>query len=338
MATAAPGAGAGQPDAGYLFGIAMVALAGVFWSIGGILIRWIEAADAWQIIFYRSAALALTLTLIVALRHRGRLVAAFAAAGWNGVLAGAGLSGGFIGYVLALHHTTVANAVFMLGTAPFFAAILGRWFLSEAVRPATWAAMSLALAGIAVMVAGSLVLGTILGNLLALVASLSFAVFNVLLRRGRDTDMLPCVVIAGVIAALIALPVVVASHPDAFGALVLSARDLGLCLIMGGVQVGPRPDRVHARRALRQRGRARAGGDDRAAAGAALGLDRRRRGAERLHAGGRRGGDGGDRLPGALRRPPPPPAAAGVAAACNRCYRARIGSARGTDHAEHGQL
>ena len=238
MATAAPGAGAGQPDAGYLFGIAMVALAGVFWSIGGILIRWIEAADAWQIIFYRSAALALTLTLIVALRHRGRLVAAFAAAGWNGVLAGAGLSGGFIGYVLALHHTTVANAVFMLGTAPFFAAILGRWFLSEAVRPATWAAMSLALAGIAVMVAGSLVLGTILGNLLALVASLSFAVFNVLLRRGRDTDMLPCVVIAGVIAALIALPVVLASHPDAFGALVLSARDFGLCLIMGGVQVG----------------------------------------------------------------------------------------------------
>ena len=47
------------------------------------------------------------------------------------MLAGAGLSGGFIGYVLALHHTTVANAVFMLGTAPFFAAILGRWFLGE---------------------------------------------------------------------------------------------------------------------------------------------------------------------------------------------------------------
>ena len=88
------------------------------------------------------------------------------------------------------------------------------------------------------MVAGSLVIGTIAGNLLALVASLSFAVFNVLLRRGRDNDMLPCVVIAGVIAALIALPVVVASRPDAFGALALSARDLGLCLIMGGVQVG----------------------------------------------------------------------------------------------------
>jgi drug/metabolite transporter, DME family len=237
MATVAPGAGA-RADAGYLFGVAMVALAGGFWSIGGILVRWIEAADAWQIIFYRSASLALSLTLIVTIRHRGRLGAAFAAAGWNGVLAGAGLSGGFIGYVLALHHTTVANAVFMLGTAPFFAAILGRWCLSEEVRPATWLAMALALAGIAVMVAGSLVLGTISGNLLAMVASLSFAVFNVLLRRGRDTDMLPCVVIAGVIATLIALPVLLGTHADLASALALSGRDLVLCVVMGAVQVG----------------------------------------------------------------------------------------------------
>jgi drug/metabolite transporter (DMT)-like permease len=216
----------------------MVTLAGGFWSIGGILIRWIEAADSWQIIFYRSAALAVTLTVIVALRHRGRLIAAFAAAGWNGVLAGACLSGGFVGYVLALEHTTVANAVFMLGTAPFFAAILGRWCLGETVRPATWAAMGVALAGIALMVAGSAVLGTIAGSLLALVASLSFAGFNVLLRRGRDTDMLPCVVIAGVIAALLALPVMIGSHPALADALALSGRDLLLCFIMGAVQVG----------------------------------------------------------------------------------------------------
>jgi drug/metabolite transporter (DMT)-like permease len=237
MATAAPDAGA-QLDAGYLSGVALVALAGVFWSIGGILMRWIEAADAWQIILYRSLALALTLTLIVALRHRGRLLAAFADAGWNGVLAGACLSGGFVSYVLALERTTVANAVFMLGTAPFCAALLGRWCLGEAVRPATWLAIGVALGGIAVIVAGSLVIGTIAGSLLALVASLSFAGFNVLLRRGRDTDMLPCVVIAGAIAALIALPVVAAGAPDLAVALTLSAHDLALCLVMGTVQVG----------------------------------------------------------------------------------------------------
>ena len=146
----------------------------------------------------------------MALRHRGRLAAAFAGIGASGLLAGACLSGGFIGYVLALHHTTVANASFMLGTAPFFAAILGRWFLREEVRRATWLAMTLALCGVAVMVAGSLVIGSVTGNLFALGASLSFAVYNVLLRRGRANDMMPCVVIAGLVAAAIAAPVVIA--------------------------------------------------------------------------------------------------------------------------------
>jgi drug/metabolite transporter (DMT)-like permease len=240
--TQAP-AGAGvqrTADADYLRGVLLVALAGVFWSIGGVLVRWIEGADAWQIIFYRSVALALTLLLIIALRHRGRLVAAFAGIGAVGLLAGVCLSGGFVGYVLALHYTSVANAVFMLGTAPFFAAILGRWFLREDVRRATWLAMTLALSGVAVMVAGSLVIGTVVGNLLALGASLSFAGYNVLLRRGRANDMMPCVVIAGLVAAVISAPVVVATSagPDVFGGFVIGARDFALCLAMGTIQVG----------------------------------------------------------------------------------------------------
>ena len=234
--TQAP-AGAGvqrTADADYLRGVLLVALAGVFWSIGGVLVRWIEGAGAWQIIFYRSVALALTLLLIIALRHRGRLVAAFAGIGAVGLLAGVCLSGGFVGYVLALHYTSVANAVFMLGTAPFFAAILGRWFLREEVRRATWLAMTLALGGVAVMVAGSLVIGSVSGNLFALGASLSFAVYNVLLRRGRANDMMPCVVIAGLVAAAIAAPVVIAGSSG----FVIGARDLGLCVAMGTVQVG----------------------------------------------------------------------------------------------------
>ena len=80
----------GRADPEYTYGVLLVALAGVFWSTGGLLVRWIDAADAWQIIFYRSLSLALTLLLIVAVRHRGRLVRAFASAGWNG-LPGGGL-------------------------------------------------------------------------------------------------------------------------------------------------------------------------------------------------------------------------------------------------------
>jgi drug/metabolite transporter, DME family len=240
--TQAPAGAGGQrtADADYLRGVLLVALAGGFWSTGGVLIRWVEGANAWQIIFYRSVALALTLLLIVALRHRGRLAAAFAGIGGAGFLAGVCLSGGFVGYVLALHYTSVANAVFMLGTAPFFAAVLGRWFLREEVRRATWLAMTLALSGVAVMVAGSLVIGTVTGNLLALGASVSFAGYNVLLRRGRANDMMPCVVIAGLVAAVISAPAVVATSvdPGLFGGFLIGARDFALCLAMGTIQVG----------------------------------------------------------------------------------------------------
>jgi DME family drug/metabolite transporter len=225
-------------DPGYARGVVLVALAGAFWSLGGLLIRLIESASGWQIVLFRAIALALTLTLIIALRHRGRLLAAFRDAGWNGVAAGASLAGGFIAFVLSLLHTSVANATFMLGASPFIATLLGRLMLGETIRRATALAMAAALAGILVMVGGGLVIGTIRGNLLALGASVGFAIFSVLLRRGRERDMLPCVVIAGVISALIALPVVLAGAPSLGAALALSPRDLALCAAMGAIAVG----------------------------------------------------------------------------------------------------
>jgi drug/metabolite transporter, DME family len=233
----APHLGAGV-DPGYARGVALVALAGVFWSLGGLLIRLIEAASGWQIVLFRSIALVLTLTLVIALRHRGRVVTAFRGAGWNGAVAGAALAGGFISFVLALLNTSVANATFMLGASPFLAAVLGRVVLGETIRRTTALAMAAAFAGILIMVGGGLVIGTIRGNLLALGASVGFAIFSVLLRRGRERDMLPCVVIAGAISALIALPIVLAGAPTLAAALALSPRDVALCAAMGAIAVG----------------------------------------------------------------------------------------------------
>lgn len=226
------------PDADYARGVALVALAGGFFSLGGLLIRLIEAASSWQIVMYRSLALVLTLVLIIAVRHRGRLSEAFRRTGRNGVAAGAALAGGFIGFILALHYTSVGNAVFMLGGAPFFAALLAWLVLGEVVRRTTVVAMVVAMAGILIMVGGGLVLGTLRGNLLALGASFCFALFTVFLRRGRAQDMMPCVAIAGALGALAALPVVLVQAPTIEAALLLSGRDFALCATMGVVQVG----------------------------------------------------------------------------------------------------
>ena len=196
----------------------------------------------------------------------------------------------------------------MLGASPFFAALLGRWLLGEPIRRATVLAIAAALLGILIMVGGGLAVGTIRGNLLALGASLSFAIFSVLLRRGRERDMLPCVAIAGALAALAALPVVLAGAPSLGSALLLSPRDFALCAVMGAVQVGggltvftlgARHVPVAELTLLSL---------DRAGARADLGLARGRRGSERLHAARRRDHHRRDHLPGPLGHAPPPAA------------------------------
>ena len=63
--------------------------------------------------------------------------------------------------------------------------------------------MALASAGVATMVANGIAIGTALGNFLALGTALCFATFSVLLRRGREQDMLPCVAYAGGVAFLV---------------------------------------------------------------------------------------------------------------------------------------
>ena len=236
-ADAAPaGNASGHTDPLYARGAVLVLLAGSFWSLGGLFVRLIDAADAWQIILYRSLALVASLLLLIALRSEGRIARAFARAGWNGLAAGAALAGGFIGFVLALNLTTVANATFMLGASPFLAALIGRWLLGEVVRPATWAAMAIAAAGVALMVGNGIALGTGLGNLVALATAVGFALFSVLLRRGRESDMLPCVCHAGAVSAAVAALVIGLGLAGSAG-FAISEHDLTLCLLMGVVQL-----------------------------------------------------------------------------------------------------
>ena len=226
-AAAAPGAGEASQQ---LRGMVLVMLAGCFWSLGGILIRNIEAAGEWQILCLRSLAVSATLFLVLVARHRGQVFRRFRQAGLAGVVGGLCLAAGFTGFIFALTSTTVANAVFILSASPFAAALLARLLLGEAVRRATWIAMAGALVGIAVMVGGGIRAGALFGNLMALVAMLGFSGFAVALRAGRSDDMLPTACLAGLFAAPLGALMA--------GDLAVSAPDLAISVAMGVVQVG----------------------------------------------------------------------------------------------------
>jgi len=217
-------------DRSQVLGFGLVLLAGVFWSLAGILVRNIEAATSWQIVFYRSASFVVVILAVLAARHRARLPRALAAIGWAGVGGGLCLAAAYVAVILAMLNTTVANVLFIFAAAPFFAAVLGRLVLKELVPRRTWAAIAVALAGVGLMVVDGLAGGSLFGNLMGLVMTLAFAALVVVLRYGRAVDMLPTVCLGGVVAGAGAALVA--------DSLAISLHDLAICVVLGTVQIG----------------------------------------------------------------------------------------------------
>jgi drug/metabolite transporter (DMT)-like permease len=231
--TAAAGTGT---DLVYLRSAALVVLAGALWSTGGVLVKLVEAADAVQIVLYRSLFVVPVVAGFMAARGRRTVLASLRAVGWSGVLGGLLLAGAFVTFVTALTVTTVANAVFVLGAMPLMAALLGRLVLGEPVRPLTWAAMAAAALGVAVIAAPDLGPGRVAGTLLALASCACFALFSVLLRRARPQDGTPWLLLGALFAAAIcALLLLLGDGPRR---LVIGGRDLLACAAMGIVQIG----------------------------------------------------------------------------------------------------
>ncbi|MHC8508406.1 MAG: DMT family transporter [Rhodospirillales bacterium] len=218
----------------YRRGLMLCVIAGVFWSLMGLGIRFAESAGVWQILFYRSVGLVPFLFVVMALRSRGLPFAVIRRAGLAGVLGALGLLMAFSTSIYAVQTTTVANAMFLFAAAPFITAVLGRVILRESVRPATWAAMTAAMCGIVIMVADNISPGRLMGNAAGLASALGFAVFTVALRMGRVTDMLPAVFLAGVFALVFA-GVMILAQGESFA---LPTPDLLAVLGLGVVQLG----------------------------------------------------------------------------------------------------
>lgn len=218
----------------YFNGVLLVLLAGVFWSTMGLGIRNIDSANVWQILLYRSFSLSIFLFILIAFRSGFRPIKSIKKAGIAGIIGGWGLVVAFSGGVYAIQTTTVANAMFLFASAPFFAAIFGWFILRESVRKSTWIATLIAALGIAVMVIDGFSAGHIIGNLSALLSALGFAIFTIALRWGKLEDMLPAVFLSGIFAAATSAIICYFGEYN----FVLSVNDASIALAMGVFQVG----------------------------------------------------------------------------------------------------
>jgi drug/metabolite transporter (DMT)-like permease len=215
-------------------GIPLVLLAGIFWSTSGILYRLIQEATPWQVLLYRSLALMTALSLWLGWRYRGQVRQALTQAGLPALVGGLCLGTAFAGYILALEYTTVANAMFLLASAPFFAALAGWLILGERIAAYMWAAMALAGVGIGIMAGEELSVGKGLGEGFALIAALGFAGLTISLRMRANTDKLITIFLATLVASLYGLAGI------GFSGWQFSIPwvDLVNCLGMGWFQIG----------------------------------------------------------------------------------------------------
>ena len=209
-------------------GIFLVLGSAFSFSIAGVLIRWVEEASGWQIVFYRSVALSITLLVFLAIRYRRAMLSAFVAPGWTLAIGTVCMAFAQVCVIWAFLHTQVANVVFVFGALPFISGVLAWFVLREPIRGGTWVAMLLAFVGIGVMTVDELSAGRYAGNLLAIATTLFYGGLVVTARVSRTTDMAPVLCSGALLASAICAILI-----DSFS---IGWYDFFLCALMGGVQ------------------------------------------------------------------------------------------------------
>ena len=213
------------------FAMAIMVLGSIAISFAGLLVRSIEGADSWQINFYRALSHIMAIMLILILQYRGKTISRIRGVGRPGLLGGLMLAVAGIAYLQSITNTTVANTLFMLSAIPFFTALFAWWIINERIRSETLITMLVAAVGVVMILVDGFGIGSAYGNLMGLLAALCFSGFAVIVRKYRDVDMLPSVVVSSVIILLV-------SFAARYNDLVISPKDMVLCFIWGAILAG----------------------------------------------------------------------------------------------------
>ena len=208
-------------------GVAYTALAAMAWSLAGILQRQLHMSLASQLA-ERAVFASLAVFAFVAVAERGQVVRAFRAIGRPGLVIAVLMAVSSGSFITALNDTTVADVMVIQALVPLAAALLAM-LVGERVRPRTWVAMGVAVAGFAVM-AGAPSRPGLAGMTFSFVAMLSYASTIVIARHKSDVSMAPATCLSQVLVFAAFAPF---AHITEMG-----GSNLGYVALMGVVQMG----------------------------------------------------------------------------------------------------
>ena len=211
--------------------ILLLIISSISISFGGLIMRNIHFADAWQITFYRSLAFTFSIALILSYKNRSSTLSTIKKVGYAGVMGGILLMGANLFFIQAFANTSIANTLFTLSLIPFITAVLAFLFLKEKLSLRTFTIMLVALFGILIMINEGIKTGDLFGNIMAIGCAFCFSSFTIVIRKFRNIDMIPTLLISGIIIAVV-------SFILNSGNLNIPLKDVLLCFLWGGLLSG----------------------------------------------------------------------------------------------------
>ena len=211
----------------------LVLLGAICLSFGGIIVKSFEGANLWQILFWRQVFFSIIVALYLFFTYKKNFFSSFYKSGLPGFIGGLFLAVGFVAYVFAMYTTTVANTNFIITTETIFLALFGYFFLKEKVSLITFVSIVLGMLGVLIILSSSLSIQSseqYLGNIVAFIMPVSFAVLVIVVRKYPQVDMIPAQFTAGIAAAIIGFFIA--------DKLSISIHDLFLAFLAGFFQIG----------------------------------------------------------------------------------------------------
>ena len=211
----------------------LVFMGAVCLSFGGLIVKSFEGANLWQILFWRQTFFAIIVALYLVITYKKNFFKSFYKSGLSGFIGGLFLGIGFVAYVFSMYTTTVANTNFIITTETIFLAVFGYFFLKEKINLITFISIVLGMSGVLLILGNSLSIQSseqFIGNIVAFIMPISFAILIIIIRKYPSVDMVPAQFIAGVFAAIIGYFIA--------GKLSISLHDLFLASLAGFFQIG----------------------------------------------------------------------------------------------------
>jgi drug/metabolite transporter (DMT)-like permease len=214
----------------------LMVLVTLMWSIAGVVTRHLEAAQGFEITFWRSFFTLVTLLVLLPLLQGRALWSRMRDGGAALWISGLCWSVMFTAFMVALTMTSVANVLVTMALGPLFTALVARVVIGQRLAARTWGAIALAGIGIAWMYgtqfrlgAGGQLAGTLVAVCVPIAGAINWTVVQRSHASGRDIDLVPAVMVGALLSTLLTLPLSLPWQA--------TRHDIGLLALLGVVQL-----------------------------------------------------------------------------------------------------